>query len=61
MAEEPRACEICGTFNCSSCIGRLEGIREEGYQPKDEFRKIAKFREQVRNASRKNKRNMRLL
>ena len=40
MAEEPRACEICGTFNCSSCIGRLEGIREEGYQPKDEFRKI---------------------
>ena len=61
MAEEPRACEVCGTYNCSSCINVLEMIREEGYQRPDEFRKVAKFREQVRNASRKNKRNMRLL
>jgi len=59
MATKP--CSVCGVYGCTSCETRVECIREEGYQRPDEFRQIKKFREQVRNASRKSKRNLRLL
>ena len=59
MATKP--CEVCGAYGCTSCKERLECIREEGYQRPDEFRQIKKFRERVRNASRKSKKQLRLL
>lgn len=59
MATKP--CKVCGVYGCTSCEEHLSCIREEGYQRPDEFRQVKKFREQVRNASRKSKKQLRLL
>jgi hypothetical protein len=61
MALQPEVCPVCGKYGCISCQERLDCIREAGYQRPDEFRQIKKFREQVRNASRKDKRYLRSL
>jgi hypothetical protein len=61
MALQPEVCVVCGRLGCTSCQERLDCIREAGYQRPDEFRQIKKFRGQVRDASRKDKRLLRSL
>jgi hypothetical protein len=56
-----KACSVCGQMNCSMCINTLDVIHQITVDQKDEFRQVKKFRQQVRNESRKFKRSQRFV
>ena len=56
-----QACPVCGQMNCTMCSNTIEVIQQITVDQKDEFRQVKKFRQQVRNESRKFKRSQRFV